>query len=85
MDPSPHFDPETTSVRFYVTVRGMRVKCFVTRDWLVSRFGPDIPADARMVDAYVEHAKDINGEIARRIASGRIEPVWLASSLPPLV
>ena len=37
-----------------------------------------------MVDAYIEHAEAIDREIARRVAAGRIEPVWLASTLPPL-
>ena len=85
MDWSPRFDAETKSVRFYVLVRGERIKSFVTREWLVSRFGPGVPADSRMVDVYVEHQKAIDAEIVRRIASGRLAPVWLASSLPPLV
>jgi hypothetical protein len=85
MDWSPRFDAETKSVCFYVVVRGEHMKSFVTRDWLVSRFGPDVPADSRMVDVYLRHAKAIDAEIVRRIASGRLEPVWLASSLPPLV
>jgi len=84
MDWSPRFEPETKSVSFYVLVRGARVKSFVTRDWLVSRFGPEVPADQGMVDVYVQHAKAIDCEIVRRIACGRIEPVWLALSLPPL-
>jgi hypothetical protein len=84
MDPRPHFDPETSSVCFYVHVRGARIKSFVTRDWLVKRFGPGIPADGGMVDAYLANAQAIDNEIARRVAAGRIEPVWLACSLPPL-
>ena len=84
MDPCPRFDPETKSVRFYVAVRGTWVKAFVTRDWLVARFGADVPDDARMVETYLDHARAIDNEIARRVAAGRIEPVWLASSLPPL-
>jgi len=85
MNSAPRFDPETSSVCFHVVVRGHPVKSFVTRDWLVSRFGGDIPADAAMVDAYLEHASDIDREIARRVAAGRLEPVWLASPLPPPV
>jgi len=85
MDWSPRFDPETKSVCFYVLVRGERVKSFVTREWLVSRFGPAVPADSRMVDVYLQHQNAIDGEIIRRIASGRLAPVWLASSLPPLM
>jgi len=84
MDSGPQFDPETSSVCFYVQVHGKRVKSFVTRDWLVSRFGPDVPADAGMVDAYRAHAQEIEREIARRVASGRLEPVWLASTFPPV-
>ncbi|TMH35763.1 MAG: DUF1488 domain-containing protein [Betaproteobacteria bacterium] len=84
MDSAPRFDPETTSVCFHVVVRGRPVKSFVTRDWLVSRFGSDIPPGEAMVDAYIEHAEAIDREIARRVAAGRIEPVWLASTLPPL-
>src|SRR5262245_20838535 len=84
MDSSPRFDPETKSVCFYVYVRGERVKAFVTRDWLVSRYGRDVPADGGMVDLYLRHARTIDTEILRRIASGRLAPVWLASSLPPL-
>jgi hypothetical protein len=82
-DSGPTFDPETSSVCFYVNVRGMRVKSFVTRDWLVSHYGPDVPADERMVETYVAHARTIDGEIARRVAAGRLEPVWLASRFPP--
>jgi hypothetical protein len=85
MDWSPRFDPETKSVCFYVLVRGERVKAFVTRDWLVSRYGRDVPADGGMIDVYLRHAQTIDAEILRRIASGRLAPVWLASSLPPLV
>jgi hypothetical protein len=84
MDWSPRFEPETKSVRFYVLVRGARVKSFVTRDWLASRFGPEIPADDRMVDVYLQNANTIEAEIMRRIASGRMEPVWLALAHPPL-
>jgi hypothetical protein len=84
MDWSPRFDAETKSVCFYVMVRGERVRSFVTRDWLVSRFGSGVPADERMVDVYVSHSKAIDAEILRRIASGRLAPVWLASSFPPL-
>ncbi len=84
MDWSPRFDRETKSVCFYVHVRGERVKAFVTRDWLMSRYGPHVPADGTMVDVYLQHAKAIDAEIVRRIASGRLAPVWLASSLPPL-
>jgi hypothetical protein len=84
MDPSPRFDPETKSVRFYVNVRGAHVRAFVTRDWLVSRFGADIPHDDGMVDVYLLHARAIDNEIARRVAAGRLEPIWLASSFPPL-
>jgi len=84
MDWTPRFEAETRSVSFYVVVRGKRVKSFVTRDWLVSRFGPEVPADQGMVEVYLHHAKAIDSEIIRRIASGRIEPVWLASCLPPL-
>ena len=84
MDWSPRFESETKSVSFYVLVRGERVKSFVTRDWLVSRFGPDVPSDHGMVDVYLRHAKAIDCEIMRRIAAGRLEPVWLASCLPPL-
>lgn len=84
MDLNPRFDSETKSVCFYVLVRGKSVKSFVTRDWLVSRYGTDVPSDGGMVEVYLRHAPTINGEIARRVASGRIEPVWLASCLPPL-
>ena len=84
MDWSPRFDPETKSVCFYVLVRGERVKSFVTREWLVSRFGTGVPTDSGMVDVYLKHQKAIDAEITRRIASGRLAPVWLASSLPPL-
>ena len=84
MDWSPRFEAETRSVSFYVLVRGERVKSFVTRDWLMSRFGPEVPADQRMVDVYLRNAKTIETEIVRRIASGRVQPVWLASCLPPL-
>lgn len=82
--PGPAFDRETSSVRFYVNVRGARVKAFVTRDWLVHHYGSDVPEDERMVQTYVDHAAAIDGEIARRIAAGRLEPVWLASRLPPM-
>src|SRR5215208_6612587 len=71
MDWSPRFDPETKSVCFYVVVRGERVKSFVTRDWLVSRLGPGVPADGGLVDVYMRHAKAIDAEIVRRIATGR--------------
>lgn len=84
MAPDPRYDPSTTSVCFYVLVRDIPVKSFVTRDWLVSRYGPSVPADDGMVDAYLAHAKSIDDEIARRVAAGRLEPVWLASNLPPL-
>jgi hypothetical protein len=84
MDWSPRFDPETKSVCFYVVMRGERVKSFVTRDWLVNRFGPGVPADRDMIDVYLDHAKTIDAEILRRIASGRLVPVWLASTLPPI-
>ena len=85
MDWSPRFDPETKSVCFYVLVRGEPVKAFVTRDWLVGRYGRDVPADSGMVDVYLRNAKTIDAEIVRRFASGRLAPVWLASSLPPLI
>jgi hypothetical protein len=75
---------ETKSVCFYVVVRGERVKAFVTRDWLVSRYGPHVPVDDGMIDVYLQHAKAIDAEIVRRFASGRPAPVWLASWLPPL-
>ena len=84
MDWSPRFEAETKSVCFYVLVRGERIKAFVTRDWLVGRFGPTVPTDAGMVDVYLKHAKAIDAEIIRRFAAGRMAPVWLASSLPPL-
>jgi hypothetical protein len=84
MDASPYFDPETTSVRFYVHVHGRPVKAFVTRDWLMRRYGRDVPSNEAMVQTYLAHADEIDNEIARRVATGRIEPVWLASSLPPL-
>jgi hypothetical protein len=80
----PIYDPETNSVCFYVVVRGVPVKSFVTRDWLAHRYGPDVPAGAGIVDTYLEHAASIEREIARRVAAGRLEPVWLASTLPPL-
>lgn len=85
MDASPHFDPETNSVRFYVNVHGRPVKAFVTREWLMRRYGRDIPNEEGLVNIYLAHAAEIDNEIARRVATGRIEPVWLASSLPPLV
>lgn len=85
MDASPYFDPETTSVRFYVNVHGRPVKAFVTHEWLVRRYGREVPNDDGIVGTYLAHAAEINNEIARRVAAGRIEPVWLASSLPPLV
>jgi hypothetical protein len=85
MDWSPRFDRETKSVCFHVLVRGEPVKAFVTRDWLAARYGPDVPVDDGIVDVYLKHAKTIDAEIVRRIASGRIAPVWLASSLPPLI
>jgi hypothetical protein len=67
-----------------VNVRGEPVRSFVTRDWLVSRFGTGVPADEGMVDVYLRNAKAIDAEILRRVASGRLAPVWLASSFPPL-
>ena len=84
MDLAPHFDPETTSVCFYTLVRGVPVRAFVTREWLVSHFGAGIPKDAGIVDAYLAHAPVIDTEVSRRVARGRLEPIWLASSLAPL-
>ena len=78
MDSAPRFDPETTSVCFHARVGQ------TSRQTAVSRFGSDIPPGEAMVDAYIEHAEAIDREIARRVAAGRIEPVWLASTLPPL-
>ena len=44
-----------------------------------------VPADCGMVDVYLRHAKAIDAEILRRLALGRLAPVWLAPSLPPLM
>jgi hypothetical protein len=76
--PAPQFDPETSSVSFSVYARGLPVRAFVTREWLLSRFGNGVPEDAGMVDTYVEHAEEIDAGVARRLAHGRLEPIWLA-------
>lgn len=81
--PTPHFEAETSSVRFKVYACGVPVEAFVTRDWLLHRFGPVVPEGPRLVDAYVEHAAEIDGEVARRYAQGRLEPIWLASTFLP--
>ena len=70
MDSAPRFDPETTSVCFHVVVRGRPVKSFVTRDWLVSRFGSDIPPGEAMVDlrnGRINGVLTIPPEFSRRI------------------
>jgi len=79
----PHFEAETSSVRFQVHACGVPVVAFVTRDWLRERFGPVAPEGPRLVDAYVEHAAEIDEEVARRYAQGRLEPIWLASAFSP--
>ena len=84
IDPTPYFDAETSSVCFCAHACGLPVRAFVTRDWLRSRFGQGVPEDSRMVDAYVEHAAEIDAEVARRFTLGRLEPVWLASAFPPI-
>jgi len=81
--PTPHYEPETSSVRFKVHACGVPVVAFVTRDWLLHRFGPVVPEGPRLVEAYVEHAAEIDVEVARRYAQGRLEPIWLASTFLP--
>ena len=81
--PRPYFEPETSSVRFQVHACGVPVVAFVTRDWLLQRFGQVVPEGPRLVDAYVEHAAEIDMEVARRYAQGRLEPIWLASAFLP--
>ena len=80
MDSTPYFDPETTSVCFHAQVRGLPVRAFVTREWLVNRYGPDVPENAGIVATYTAHAAVIDTEIARRFDRGRPEPIWLASA-----
>ena len=82
--PAPHFNPETSSVSFRAHACGLLVQGFVTREWLLSRFGKGVPEDAGIVDTYVEHAEEIDAEIARRFAHGRLEPIWLASAFSPI-
>jgi hypothetical protein len=81
--PTPYFVPETSSVCFQVHACGVPVVAFVTRDWLQRRFGPVVPEGPRLVEAYVEHAAEIDVEVARRYAQGRLEPIWLASAFLP--
>jgi hypothetical protein len=81
---APHFNPETSSVSFNAPACGLLVRAFVTRDWLLGRFGKGVPEDAGMVDIYVEHAEEIDAEVARRFAHGRPEPIWLASTFSPI-
>lgn len=83
-DAAPHFNPETSSVSFSAHACGLVVQAFVTREWLLGRFGKGVPEDAGMVDTYVEHAAEIDAEIARRFAHGRLEPIWLASAFSPI-
>jgi len=80
---APYFEPETSSVGFKVHACGALVEAFVTRDWLRHRFGPVVPEGPRLVDAYIEHAAEIDVEVARRYAQGRLEPIWLASAFLP--
>ena len=63
---------------------GLLVQAVVTREWLLGRFGNGVPEDAGMVDTYVEHAEEIDAEVARRFAHGRPEPIWLASAFSPI-
>jgi hypothetical protein len=81
--PTPYFEAETSSVCFKVYACGVPVVAFVTRDWLLHRFGQVVPEGPRLVDAYVEHAAEIDVEVARRYAQGRLEPIWLASTFLP--
>lgn len=81
--PTPYFEPETRSVCFKVHACGVPVVAFVTRDWLLHRFGRLVPDGPGLVEAYVEHAAEIDGEVARRFARGRVEPIWLASAFLP--
>ena len=81
---APRFNPETSSVSFSARACGLLVQAFVTREWLLSRFGKGVPEDAGMVDTYVEHAEEIDAEVARRFANGRPEPIWLASAFAPI-
>lgn len=81
---APHFNPETSSVSFSARACGFLVQAFVTREWLLGRFGKGVPEDAGMVDTYVEHAEEIDAEVARRFANGRPEPIWLASAFAPI-
>jgi len=83
-DAAPYFDPETTSVGFHAPARGGPVRAFVTREWLVRQFGKWLPEDARVIEAYLEHATEIDAEVARRYAQGRPEPIWLASAFSPI-
>lgn len=81
--PTPYFEPETSSVCFKVHACGALINAFVTRDWLLQRFGQVVPDGPRLVEAYVEHAAEIDVEVARRYAQGRLEPIWLASAFLP--
>jgi hypothetical protein len=71
-------------VSFSAHACGRLVHAFVTREWLLGRFGKGVPEDAGMVDTYVEHADEIDAEVARRFAHGRPEPIWLASAFSPI-
>ena len=81
--PTPYYEPETSSVCFTVNACGVRIVAFVTRDWLLHRFGQGVPEGSRLVEAYVEHAAEIDVEVAWRYAQGRLEPIWLASAFLP--
>jgi len=80
---SPYYDPETRSVCFEAHPRGIPVKAFVTLDWFRQRVGHEVPDGPGLMDAYIEHAREIEIEVARRYAQGRSEPVWLASTFQP--
>ncbi|MEP6872816.1 MAG: DUF1488 family protein [Burkholderiales bacterium] len=81
---APRFNPETSSVSFSARACGLLVQAFVTREWLLVRFGKGVLEDAGMVGTYVEHADEIDAEVARRFAHGRLEPIWLASAFSPI-
>lgn len=77
MPPAPFFHEDSGAVRFWVLDEsGLYVGATISRETLHFRFQSGL-SGSDAVASYLQHHREIDAAVRRRIAAGSIEPVML--------
>lgn len=71
-----YFHADSSTVRFWIRIRGLPVGASIPSHLLSRRYGADRPGGDALA-LYLAHAEELAEAVKRRVAGGSIEPVML--------